>query len=552
MRVCAVFSLLPDPAAFIARVRERYADAAITLYTVNAEAARRAETLDLAGVVYRDWASVLLTAPPELRREQFDRVIVFVSATQPRFYMMQVLQVLLWRGLRFELDEDGAAHGGLRALGMVVATLARYTAPSVALAALLNLWWALLLPPASLLGLCRGRSSANIRGVWRHARAMFTSATPFVTTTVARPLLPLRAAWQVARDLARGPLRTEAPRRLLLMRLDHLGDLIAVTGHLAALKAADPPWQVEMVVGPWGAAVLRDDPRVDRLHVYPSSDALVCRSALPPEAAAQRRAVEAELAGTVFDLVIDPAICYDSTRLSYLPQARRRVVAHLNRWFAHGVADIVHLPAGLSEAERQDGMFAAAGLQLVPPLPSLEFSPATEQAAAAQTTAHNLTDGQWLAIHPGAAWLYRQWSLERFAEVARRAHVAWGWRPVGFFGPDENDLATRFTALTGNIGGVTLTGMPIAVVFALLAKAGAFVGNDSGLMHAAAAGGVPTLGVFGPGDLARWSPRGGCTAAVSLHTACSPCYQNFCTDNRCLIELEVDQVWRALEELLAD
>jgi heptosyltransferase III len=39
-------------------------------------------------------------------------------------------------------------------------------------------------------------------------------------------------------------------------------------------------------------------------------------------------------------------------------------------------------------------------------------------------------------------------------------------------------------------------------------RAGLFVGNDSGLMHLAAAAGCPTLALFGPTDPRRYAPRG--------------------------------------------
>jgi ADP-heptose:LPS heptosyltransferase len=47
---------------------------------------------------------------------------------------------------------------------------------------------------------------------------------------------------------------------------------------------------------------------------------------------------------------------------------------------------------------------------------------------------------------------------------------------------------------------------------ACLARCTIFIGNDSGLMHLAAAAGAPTLGLFGPSQASEYAPAGRRTA----------------------------------------
>ena len=64
----------------------------------------------------------------------------------------------------------------------------------------------------------------------------------------------------------------------------------------------------------------------------------------------------------------------------------------------------------------------------------------------------------------------------------------------------------RYVDLTGKVDLLT--------AYAVLKRADLFIGNDSGLMHIAAAAGVPTIGLFGPSDERRYAPWGPLTKAV--------------------------------------
>jgi ADP-heptose:LPS heptosyltransferase len=58
---------------------------------------------------------------------------------------------------------------------------------------------------------------------------------------------------------------------------------------------------------------------------------------------------------------------------------------------------------------------------------------------------------------------------------------------------------------------------------ALIAQAQRFIGHDSGLLHIASALGVPSVAIFGPGNRAKWGPRGPGDKVVHAGLACSPC-----------------------------
>ena len=102
--------------------------------------------------------------------------------------------------------------------------------------------------------------------------------------------------------------------------------------------------------------------------------------------------------------------------------------------------------------------------------------------------------------------------------------------------------------------------LSIRITAGIVERCQLFVGNDSGPMHMAAALGVPTLGIFGPGSPRRTAPlaRHGKVLTLTKGYPCSPCRQDFfreCPPSPagkpfCLEEILLEDVERAADQLL--
>jgi len=166
-----------------------------------------------------------------------------------------------------------------------------------------------------------------------------------------------------------------------------------------------------------------------------------------------------------------------------------------------------------------------------------------------------------IAVHPAASKPPRAWHPRRFAEAARRVAAPRGGAVLLLGGPDDAAVAAELRAELG-CRHVDLTGRTsVRTMTALLARAGLFLGNDSGPMHLAAAAGTPVVALFGPGSPERTGPisEPWRCRVITRRYPCSPCRQDFfeeCWPARsgkpfCLEEITVDEVVRACEELLA-
>ena len=123
-----------------------------------------------------------------------------------------------------------------------------------------------------------------------------------------------------------------------------------------------------------------------------------------------------------------------------------------------------------------------------------------------------------IVLAPTANWAPKIWPAERFVTLFR--HLAdnhlQGAVPAVIAGPGEFEAAVARPVLQALPDAIDLVGrLSLPEVAAFLARSSLFVGNDSGLMHLAAASGAPTLGLFGPTDAAEYAPSGPRVAAVT-------------------------------------
>ncbi len=167
-----------------------------------------------------------------------------------------------------------------------------------------------------------------------------------------------------------------------------------------------------------------------------------------------------------------------------------------------------------------------------------------------------IDDRPILAVGPTANWGGKQWPAERFAETVRRLTAEEGILPgarIAVFGAAHEREAALAVLAAGDDPLDLIGSGDLLNVFAMLHRCSLFFGNDSGLMHMAAAAGIPTLGLFGPSAEWRYRPWGERSAVVrtketleELTTA--PDY-DYRSQRSLMLSLSVDEVVRAAEEL---
>lgn len=192
-----------------------------------------------------------------------------------------------------------------------------------------------------------------------------------------------------------------------------------------------------------------------------------------------------------------------------------------------------------------------------PPSPRLWTAPSHEVAAASIMPTVPV-----LAIGPTANWRGKTWRAERFAALIERLTGRDGILPNApvavFGGPSEREAARPVLEAIPTARRIDLVGhAELLTAYACLKRCALYIGNDSGLMHIAAAAGIPTLGLFGPSrveNYAPWSDKGAGGKTAVVQTAIpyddlfSPGYDHRKTDTL-MDSLSLDAVAEAAEAL---
>lgn len=158
----------------------------------------------------------------------------------------------------------------------------------------------------------------------------------------------------------------------------------------------------------------------------------------------------------------------------------------------------------------------AKTLRLSQPPPPCLWTDAGHESEAARLIPEG---GPVLALGPTANWAGKIWAPENFVELANRLTAQGGILPgarIAVFGAaDERDLARPVIEALAEERLIDLVGgAGLATAAACLGRCALYIGNDSGLMHMAAAAGAPTLGLFGPSRDEIYAPWGPHTAVA--------------------------------------
>ncbi len=314
-----------------------------------------------------------------------------------------------------------------------------------------------------------------------------------------------------------------APHSVLLIRPDHLGDVLFLTPALRALREALPEARLTLLVGPWGAEVVAGNKDLDAvaLCAFPGFERKIRGNALAPYRLLSKTA--GELRGR-FDTA---------------------VVLRFDHWWGAWLAAAAGIPRRIGYAWPETLRFLTETLPYRPGRHEVQQNATLLEALAPGVTARlgptqyavQAEDRAWaaerlgqvgrplVAIHPGAGAAIKQWPLANWATVAQSLIQAKHGSIVLTGGPGERSLTA------GVAGGMQSPALDLAgqttlgQLAALYERCDLVLGSDSGPLHLAVAVDAATVHLYGPVPASKFGPWGSSMRHLVLTSpfTCAPC-----------------------------
>lgn len=333
-------------------------------------------------------------------------------------------------------------------------------------------------------------------------------------------------------------------RRVLVVKICCIGDVVLTTPLARALRAAWPRAEICYLTGAFSLEVARRVPWADRVIEFPERASVAARAAFLVAMRRER-----------FDVGFCTHKRLPATLGLALTGCRIRVGYDYR---GHGVPLTHRVPFDAHEHEvrRVLSLLGPLGVPDAGDTCSLRLLPGDAESADVLLRRAGVDPDRPLAavfpgggVNPGTTLAAKRWTVEGFRALSVFLRDRAGLQVAVIGGPgDEPRVHDVADGLGAGVAAVA-DGSPLGTMMGVLARCRTMAGGDSGLTHIAAALGVPTLALFGPTDPGQWAPLGPQHAHVTRALPCSPC---FTADERLSATFRACRTWECLQALPAD
>lgn len=352
------------------------------------------------------------------------------------------------------------------------------------------------------------------------------------------------------------PVSALSPKRILIIKLRHHGDMLLITPVIESLHKNHPKAEIDVLLYKETEAMLVNNPLI--------SNCFFIDRRWKKQGTLRHIGHEWRLLRTLrsrhYDLVINLADQWRSALLTRFTAARQRLgFAFPKRegvLWRHCHTQLVPITdhQELHTVEQNLSLLAPLNLAQISTKATMHYL-ASDREYIQQCLRQQHAGGRYIVVHPTSRWFFKCWPEEKMASLITRL-AAEGTTVVLTSGPDnaEMEMVGRILSMSRGENIISLAGkMTLPQLAALIDHAALFIGVDSVPMHMAAALNTPYVALFGPSKLTLWHPwegEGVTLWAGDFGPLPDPDEINTATSERYLDLIPVQAVLTPAQELL--
>lgn len=329
-------------------------------------------------------------------------------------------------------------------------------------------------------------------------------------------------------------------KNILIVKLSAIGDVIHALPVSFAIKEAWPEAHITWVVEPPARPLLECNPCVDEIITFHKKEFRTFGGFLKNFGPLRR-----QLKAREYDAVLDLQGLFKSAAVAFLAKAPVKLgMCNMREGSGYVSKPVLGPNAQGHIVERYLDVARALGC----PVREVRFPLSVPERDASRLAWLFQQEGAdlsrpYVALAVGANWPNKRWPEEHFARLADDLSGA-GLVPVlAGGGPVDEERAARILGLA-NVPPVNLVGKTsLPQLAALMQRATAVVGGDTGPVHLAAGLGTKTIMLMGPTDANRNGPYGQMENAIEVDHPCRGCWKRSCPKGLdCLAVITPDMV----------
>ncbi|MFX0203103.1 MAG: glycosyltransferase family 9 protein, partial [Candidatus Hodarchaeota archaeon] len=345
---------------------------------------------------------------------------------------------------------------------------------------------------------------------------------------------------------------SEVIKSILLIRLDHLGDVLLTTPAIKSLRKQFPQAQITVVVKKWSLEAIKNNSHIDTIIVFNPFWTIPKKEGSETKGVIGIFRLIRWLRREHFDIAIDFKGDFRNILIAYLSGAKRRI-SYAIRGGGFLLTNIVPYEPAIHEIDKNMKLLAPLGINSEDSHMELHYTD-KDMARVEQIFDTKGVDlsRRTIALHYGGASEFKCWDMEKFVSLAERIAGNDSTNVLIFGGPYERG-ALGLSEIPEK-GIFLMPYMTICQMAAAFKKCCLLVCNDSGPLHVGIAVGTPIVAIFGPTFPDRFGPKDlEKNRVVQPKLSCSPCWHPDkaigCAQRDCFHSIEVERVLGTINEL---